>query len=61
MGDEDCVNPNNCGTLGQIACSYQQTISADALAAGELTISNFQSCLSIQLQLVCQDPSVTTP
>src|SRR6185312_6712516 len=61
VGDEDCVNPNNCGTLGQIACSYQQTISADALAAGELTISNFQSCLSIQLQLVCQDPSVTTP
>ena len=61
VGDEDCTSPNICGTRGQIACSYQQTISADALAAGELTISNFQSCLSIQLQLVCQDPSVTTP
>jgi hypothetical protein len=61
VGDEDCINPNNCGTLGQIACSYQQSISASALESGQLTISNFQNCVSIQLQLVCQDPTATPP
>ncbi|HLK88836.1 MAG TPA: hypothetical protein VKZ18_03020, partial [Polyangia bacterium] len=61
VGDEDCTTPTMCGTRGQIACSYQQPISAAALASGELTISNFQNCVSLQLQLVCQDPSAATP
>src|SRR5580698_2160611 len=37
VGDEDCVSPNNCGTVGQIACSYQQPITAASLESGEVT------------------------
>jgi hypothetical protein len=54
VGDEDCLNKNNCGSLGQIACSYQQPITAAALESGELTISNYQSCVALTLQFVCQ-------
>ncbi len=59
VGDEDCVSPNNCGTLGQIACSYTQPITAASLESGEVTISNYQSCVSLTLQLVCQAPATT--
>jgi hypothetical protein len=61
VGDEDCTNPRNCGTLGQIACSYQQPISAASLMSGGLTINNYQSCLSLTLSFVCQAPAATTP
>jgi hypothetical protein len=59
VGDEDCVSPDNCGTLGQIACSYQQPITAASLESGQVTISNYQSCVSLTLQLVCQAPATT--
>jgi hypothetical protein len=61
VGDEDCTTPNNCGTLGQIACSYQQSLSAASLESGQAVISNFQNCVSLTLSLVCQAPSVATP
>ncbi len=56
VGDEDCSSPKNCGTLGQIACSYQQPINADSLMSGGLTISNYQNCVSLTLSFVCQAP-----
>jgi hypothetical protein len=59
VGDEDCVTPRNCGTIGQVVCSYQQPISADALMSGGLTISNYQSCVSLTLSFVCQAPTAT--
>ena len=54
VGDEDCTSPKKCGTLGQIACSYQQPISAASLMSGALTISNYQSCAALTLSFVCQ-------
>ncbi len=59
VGDEDCSN-GRCGTMGQIACSYQQPITAASLMSGALTISNYQNCVALTLQLVCQAP-VATP
>jgi hypothetical protein len=61
VGDEDCSNPRNCGTLGQIACSYQQPITAASLMSGGLTISNYQNCVSLTLSFVCQAPAAATP
>jgi hypothetical protein len=54
VGDEDCTSPKNCGTLGQVVCSYQQPITAASLMSGGLTISNYQSCVSLTLSFVCQ-------
>jgi hypothetical protein len=59
VGDEDCSSPKNCGTLGQIACSYQQPISAASLMSGGVTISNYQNCVSLTLSFVCQAPAAT--
>jgi hypothetical protein len=64
VGDEDCRIPNvqsSCGTLGQIACSYQQPIPASALQSGTLVISNFQSCVSLTLSFECQAPAAAAP
>jgi hypothetical protein len=52
VGDEDCSTPNNC-TAGQVACSYQQPIGAATLMSGALSISNLQSCVSLDLQFTC--------
>lgn len=54
VGDEDCAFPNatTCSS-GQTACSYQQPISAAALMSGGLTISNVQSCVSLNLMFIC--------
>ena len=61
VGDEDCSGPGTCGSLGQTICSYQQPISAASLEAGQLTISNYQSCASLSLSFVCQAPSAVAP
>ena len=61
VGDEDCSSPTNCGTAGQIACSYQQPISAASLMSGGTTISNYQNCVALQLSFVCQAPSLAAP
>ena len=61
VGDEDCSSPTKCGTSGQIACSYQQPISAASLISGSTTISNYQSCVALTLQFVCQAPSTASP
>ena len=61
VGDEDCSTPTKCGTNGQIACSYQQPISAASLMSGGTTISNYQNCVALQLSFVCQAPSAATP
>ena len=60
VGDEDC-SLGKCGTSGQIACSYQQPISAQSLMSGGTTISNYQNCVALQLSFVCQAPSVAAP
>jgi hypothetical protein len=59
VGDEDCQSPRNCGTLGQVVCSYQQPITAAALMSGGLTVSNYQNCVSLTLSFVCQAPAAT--
>ena len=59
VGDEDCSTlnkPSTCG-VGQTACSYQQTIPASALQSGMLTVSNFQSCVSLTVSFRCQAPT----
>jgi hypothetical protein len=61
VGDEDCSTPAKCGTMGQIACSYQQPISAASLMSGGTTISNYQNCVALTLAFVCQAPSVAAP
>jgi hypothetical protein len=61
VGDEDCSSATKCGTLGQIACSYQQTISAASLMSGGTTISNYQNCVALTLSFVCQAPSASAP
>jgi hypothetical protein len=61
VGDEDCSSPTNCGTMGQIACSYQQPISAASLMSGGTTITNYQNCVALQLSFVCQAPSLAAP
>ena len=61
VGDEDCTGPMKCGISGQIACSYQQPISAASLLSGGTTISNDQSCVALHLSFVCQAPTVTAP
>ena len=61
VGDEDCSNPNKCGTAGQIACSYQQPISAASLMSGGTTIRNYQNCVALTLSFVCQAPSAAAP
>ncbi len=60
VGDEDC-SFGKCGTNGQIACSYQQPISAASLMSGGTTISNYQNCVALQLSFVCQAPSAAAP
>jgi hypothetical protein len=57
VGDEDCSNAagTNC-TSGQTACSYQKPISAADLLSGSLTLSNVQSCVSLDLGFVCASP-----
>jgi hypothetical protein len=55
VGDEDC-SFGKCGTSGQIACSYQQPISAASLMSGGTTISSYQNCVALQLSFVCQAP-----
>ena len=56
VGDEDCSKPNVCGK-GQIACSYQQPITAAALTSGALSITNYQNCLALNLQFTCASPA----
>jgi hypothetical protein len=55
VGDEDC-SMGRCGTAGQIACSYQQPISAASLMSGSTTIRNYQNCVALTLSFVCQAP-----
>jgi hypothetical protein len=52
VGDEDCSKANVCNT-GQIICTYQQPFTAAQLMAGAASISNLQSCNSLDLTLVC--------
>ncbi|MES1209800.1 MAG: hypothetical protein ABUS79_28020 [Pseudomonadota bacterium] len=56
VGDEDCSKPNMCGQ-GQVACSYQQPISAAALTNGRLSIANYQNCLALNLLFTCASPA----
>ncbi len=56
VGDEDCSTPNSC-TSGQTACAYQQPISAATLMSGGLTVTNVQSCVSLNLLFVCASPT----
>ncbi len=62
VGDEDCGGgPGSCGGSGQTACSYQRPVSAASLQSGGLTVDDVQSCLSLELQFVCQTPTMVTP
>lgn len=54
VGDEDCVSPGNCGTIGQVVCSYQQPISPATLESRQLALTNFQGCASLTLSFICQ-------
>ena len=56
VGDEDCSKPNVCGQ-GQIACSYQQPITAAALTSGSSFASRtIQNCLALNLQFIVRQP-----
>ena len=61
VGDEDCSTPNQCGTAGQTACSYQQPISAASLMSGSTTIRNYQNCVALTLSFVCQAATAAAP
>ena len=52
VGDEDCTRPTVCNQ-GQVICSYQQPFTADQLMNGSATITDLQSCQSLNLSLVC--------
>jgi hypothetical protein len=55
VGDDDgCNGPQGC--LGDIACTYAQTIPEATLRSGMLTINNRMSCTSLTLQFVCKSP-----
>ncbi len=56
VGDEDCSKQNVCGQ-GQIACSYQQPITAAALMSGSLSITNYQNCSALNLLFTCASPA----
>jgi hypothetical protein len=56
VGDEDCSKPKVCGQ-GQIACSYQQPITAGALTSGGLSITNYQNCQALNLSFTCASPA----
>ena len=52
VGDEDCSRAAVCAS-GQIICSYQQPFTVGQLMSGTATITNLQSCNSLNLTLVC--------
>jgi hypothetical protein len=52
VGDEDCTRANVCNS-GQIVCTYQQAFTAAQLMSGSASITNVQSCQSLDLRLVC--------
>ncbi len=52
VGDEDCSRTNVCNS-GQIVCAYQQPFTAAQLTSGSASITNLQSCTSLDLTLIC--------
>jgi hypothetical protein len=61
VGDEDCASPGNCGTIGQVVCSYQQPISPASLESRQLALTNLQGCASLTLSFVCQAATASPP
>jgi len=52
VGDDDACPTPSC--LADVACTIKQPITESQLRAGQLIVTNRQSCNSVTINFVCQ-------